>query len=202
MITPKIDTHYFYPVKIFDEPANPVGKIVHIDPPRPGAAALGKHEDCVPLREQVVALLQGQLHLLAVAAACDGDALHEVADGRVEGVAVEVALLGEVPGEPPVVQKGAPAGQHGKGDKRRIDKSQVVGANQPAPVVFAEMIPAALPEGLELPETVAHEPDNQHADRDEKDCGHAAQCVLNRQPHDIFLIHVQDPVPGTLYPDI
>jgi hypothetical protein len=62
----------------------------------------------------------------------------------------------------------------------------------------AEMIPAALPEGLELTETVTHEPDNQAADRDKENCGQAAHCVLNRQPYDISLIHIQDPVPGTL----
>jgi hypothetical protein len=72
------------------------------------------------------------------------------------------------------------------------------------------MIPAALPEGLELPETVTHEPDNQDADRDEENCGQAAHCVLNRQPGYIFLSHNRPDmksgtcVPGswTLCPDL
>ena len=136
----------------------------------------------MPRIEQVMACVEGPSHFLAVAAPRDGDALRQVADGRVEGVAVEVATLREVPGKPPVIEQVPPDRQHDITEEHGIDQRQVICADEPASLVLPEMIQALLPEGFQVAKPVAHQPDYDADDRDVDERSQMAQYVLNRQP--------------------
>jgi len=172
---PEINTQDFHPVKIFHEAAHPVGEVFHVDPSRPGTAAFGEHQDRVPRIEQVMACVEGPPHFLAIASSRDGDALRQVADGRLDGVAVEVAALGEVPGQPPVLEQVAPVRQHGIAEEHGVDQRQVICADEPASPVLPEMVQALLPERSEVAKPVAHQPDYDADDRDVDERSQMAQ---------------------------
>ena len=138
----------------------------------------------------MVACVEGLPHFLAIAPPRDGDALCQVADGRLEGIAVEVAALGEVPGQPPVMEQVAPVRQHGISQEHGIDQGQMICADEPASPVLPEMVQALLPERFQVAEPVAHQPDYDADERDVDKRSQMAQYVLNRQPCSVFLVHL------------
>jgi len=159
-VTPQVDTQDLDVFELMDKAPHTVGISIHGHAPRAGPAPFRENHQELFVMEKGVALLQLLLHVVAVAAPLDGNALDQVTEGDQQDIPVEVRPFRKVPGKPSEVQKIPVERQHGVSQDHGINQRQVIRADEPRPSMLPEVLPAGLPDLPQVSDPPAEKTDD------------------------------------------